>query len=208
MKRKNQLAGLIAAALILTFSACKKENNIMNPGTSPATAGDDMISERGANPDEEVLAPSHSNERLTLTGFVYTESNDAAQNSILSYKQHADGHLSLESTTNSGGAGNGAGLGSQGAVIIDGQHQWLFAVNAGDNSVSSFEMHNNGSLTLAHTAPSGGTTPISLTAYHNLLYVVNSGSDNIKGFQIGAGGSFTDIAGSVQSLSATGSGPC
>ncbi|MEP7169345.1 MAG: beta-propeller fold lactonase family protein [Bacteroidota bacterium] len=206
MKRKNQLAGIIAAALILTFSACKKENNFTNPGTSTTASGDDMISERGQNPDEEILSASGENERHSNNGFVYTESNDVAHNSILCYKQHADGHLSYESTTMSGGAGNGAGLGSQGAVVLDEHHAWLYAVNAGDNSVSSFEVHSDGSLMLAHTTSSGGTTPVSVTTHHNLLYVVNAGSDNIKGLQIGAGGSLTDIAGSMQSLSITGAG--
>ena len=206
MQTKNQLAGIIAAALILTFSACKKENSFTNPGSSPAASGDEMISEKGQNPDEEVFSASGDNSRHSHTGFVYTESNDASQNSILCYKQHADGHLSYESTTMSGGAGNGAGLGSQGAVVLDNNHAWLYAVNAGGNSISSFKVHSDGSLTLAHTASSGGTTPVSVSTHHHFLYVVNAGSDNIKGLQIGAGGTLTDIAGSMQSLSTTGAG--
>ncbi len=112
----------------------------------------------------------------------------------------------LQSTISTGGTGLGSGLGSQGAVVIDEKHDWLYAVNAGDNSVSSFKINNNGDLTFAHKASSGGIKPVSITVHGNLLYVVNAGSDNIKGMIIGSGGSLTDIAGSIQSLSVTGAG--
>ena len=130
-----------------------------------------------------------------------------AQNSILIYKQHANGKLSYMTTVPSGGVGTGAGLGSQGALELDKEHQWLYAVNAGDNSISSFWVHSDGSLTLAHTASSGGTTPVSLTVHKNWLYVVNSGSANICGFNIGSGGMLTKIDGSLQSLSSSSAGP-
>ena len=55
MQTKNQLAGIIAAALILTFSACKKENSFTNPATTSSTSTNDLISERGTNPDEAVF---------------------------------------------------------------------------------------------------------------------------------------------------------
>jgi len=42
----------------------------------------------------------------------------------------------MQQQVNSGGAGYGAGLGSQGALILNETHSWLFAVNAGDNTVS------------------------------------------------------------------------
>ena len=96
-----------------------------------------------------------------------------------------------------------AGLGSQGALTLSQDHEWLFAVNAGSNSVSSFKVHNDGSLSLAHTENSDGQMPVSLSIHENLLYVLNFGSDNIHGFHVGANGSLTDIVGSTRSLSGT-----
>ncbi|MEO8085610.1 MAG: beta-propeller fold lactonase family protein [Bacteroidota bacterium] len=206
MQTKNQLTGIIAVALILTFSACQKEGDFTNPGTSASTSTNDLISENGTNPDEAVFTQDASARHGQNRGYVYTESNDAAQNVIYVYAQNANGTLTADGTTPSGGTGTGAGLGSQGALVLDANHQWLFAVNAGSNSISSFEVHNDGSLTLAHTAGTSGTSPISIGLHNNLLYVVNAGSDNIAGFTLGAGGSLTPINGSNQSLSATGAG--
>ncbi len=141
-------------------------------------------------------------------GFIYTESNDAGQNSILTYVQNSNGNLSFLSSTASGGNGSGAALGSQGAIAFDSvQPQLLFAVNAGSNSISSFSINDNGSLTLAHTVSSNGTLPVSLTIRNGLLYVVNSTSANISGFTIGTGGTLTLIPGSSQPLSATNAAP-
>ena len=86
-------------------------------------------------------------------------------------------------------------------------HTWLFAVNAGSNSVSSFKINNDGTLELKHTESSGGTTPISVCVYDNLLYVVNAASADINGFTIGWDGSFTPIDGSHKSLSDITAGP-
>ena len=206
MQTKNQLAGIIAVAVILTFSACKKENSITNPATSGSASPNNLISEKGTNPDESVFTEDANARYGQNRGYVYTESNDAAQNVIYAYAQNANGTLTADGTTTSGGTGAGAGLGSEGAVVLDANHHWLFAVNAGSNSVSSFEVHNDGSLTLAHTAGTSGVKPISISVHNNFLYVVNAGSDNIAGFTLGAGGSLTPITGSVQSLSATGAG--
>ncbi|MEO8665882.1 MAG: beta-propeller fold lactonase family protein [Ignavibacteria bacterium] len=205
MKRKNLFAGTIVFAFLLFFTACNKDNIVSNSDTP--SSSNELISENGQNPDEAIFTASVENDTRFRSGFIFTESNDAANNSILCYRQHDDGQLILKSTTISGGVGTGAGLGSQGAIILDEHHEFLYAVNAGGNSVSSFKVHNDGSLSLRHTAPTGGTTPVSVTTHHNLLYVVNAGSDNISGFRIGANGNLTAIAGSIKSLSGTGTGP-
>ena len=156
---------------------------------------------------EYPLLSENSKKINSRQGFVYTESNDASQNTILSYFQNSNGTLSFLGTTASGGNGSGAGLGSQGALALHNSHHWLFAVNAGSNSISSFSIGDDGSLTLAHTVSSNGTLPISLTVHGNLLYVVNSTSANISGFTIGAGGTLTWIDGSTQPLSAATAAP-
>ena len=195
-----------AVAVVMAGTSCTKEAKTETASLSSDAALRSMISENGANPDDISLSDATGKEAQEY-GYVYTESNDASHNSILVFKQKYDGMLTLASTVASGGKGTSAGLASQGAIVIDEAHKYLFAVNAGDNTISSFWIHSDGSLTLASTCGSGGTMPISVSCHENLLYAVNSGSDNICGFAIGADGSLTQMQGSVQSLSGTGVAP-
>ncbi|MDQ3051640.1 MAG: lactonase family protein [Bacteroidota bacterium] len=204
MKKKFQLIALVLASAALTFSSCKKEEQ--NLASQQSATGTPDFSEKGANPDDADLSPD-ALARHTHNNYVYTESNDAGTNHILVYKKNANGSLTYQSSEASGGAGTGALFGSQGALVLDKHHEWLYAVNAGDNSVSSFKVHNNGDVTLKHTEGSGGTLPVSLCVYNDLLYVVNQTSANIKGIRIGAGGSLTGIPSSIKVLSAPNADP-
>jgi len=158
---------------------------------------------KGSSADQQQVDASSSIPRAgnSRQGVVYIESNDAQQNSILSYFQNSNGTLTYFATTASGGAGTGTALHSQSALQADETHHWLFAVNAGSNSISSFSINSDGSLVLLQTISSNGTFPVSLTVFGDWLYVVNSASANISGFTIGTGGKLTYIAGSNQSLS-------
>ncbi|HEY5407511.1 MAG TPA: beta-propeller fold lactonase family protein [Ginsengibacter sp.] len=212
MKKFNFLKTSMVVAIAFTIGSCNKktDTNLTQPA-NPTSVTEAMMSENGANPDEVAITENSAainSELNSSTGlgsghFLYTESNNSGSNEILIYKIKNNGTLEWKGSEVSGGAGSGAGLGSQGALVIDKNHNWLYAVNAGGNSVSSFKINNDGSLTLAHTANSGGTGPNSVSVYGNLLYVLNHGSDNIHGLKIGAGGSLTAIAGSSQALSST-----
>jgi 6-phosphogluconolactonase len=198
MFKKINLLVVIVACGAITFSSCKKEDQMTN--SSQSSSGPVDLTEGGQNPDETSLTPN-SNERFSLGGYVYTESNATSQNEILCYRQHADGSLTLEATVASGGTGVGAGplglgLDSQGALALSKNNEWLFAVNAGSNSVSSFKVHNDGSITLQNTVSSGGMLPSSVCVHHHTLYVLNNGSSTINGFEIGTGGTLTAIPGS------------
>jgi 6-phosphogluconolactonase len=105
-----------------------------------------------------------------------------------------------------GGNGTDGGLGNQGGVILSEPHRWLYAVNAGSDSISVFRARMGG-LTLIDTVASGGSQPVSLTRHDNLLYVLNAGSDSIAGFTINDNGTLSPLAGSVRSLSGTGTAP-
>jgi 6-phosphogluconolactonase len=205
MKKLQRLKVLMVAVLFSGLLACHKnvDQQAMRPADNDASV-QAMITEDGANPDELIFAQNSS--LLDKPGnakshFVYTESNSAGTNRILIFAIKSNGSLELMGSEASGGAGLGAGLGSQGAVALDEHNNWLFAVNAGSNSVSSFRVNDNGSLSLAHTEWSGGTKPVSLSVKKGLLYVLNAGSDNIYGFTIGAAGELTPIEGSSQPLS-------
>jgi len=196
---------------MLAFSSCQKEQAITNSQSS-SEAPD--VSEKGANPDEaDVLPDAVARNCNNRGGYLYTESNSTSQNEILCYKQHHDGSLTLEATVASGGNGIGPGplnlgLDGQGALALSHNHNWLFAVNAGSNSISSFEVHNDGSITLVNTVGSNGTIPVSLCFHNHTLYVVNGGtSNNICGFDVAANGTMTMIPGSNLPLSASPADP-
>ena len=143
----------------------------------------------------------------TMSATLYTQTNSASGNQIQVYESASDGIPTLVAQVATGGLGSGAGLGSQGALALSSSHGFLFAVNAGSNDVSSFEVGSHG-LRLASRFSSGGTTPISLATHGDLLYVLNAGgSGNIAGFQIHHDGSLEAITGSSQPLSSAASGP-
>jgi 6-phosphogluconolactonase (cycloisomerase 2 family) len=211
MKTINFFKVSMALAVLFTIGACNKNNDTnIKQADHPKQVTEEMMSEQGLNPDEISITENSVNTSGALNRpgkndhYLYTESNDAGTNAILVFEINHNGSLQLDGTTASGGSGTGGGaLGSQGALVLDKNHEWLYAVNAGSNSVSSFKVHSDGSLTLAHTENTHGTTPVSVTVHGHLLYVLNRGSDNISGFWIGSGGSLAYIDGSTKPLSGT-----
>jgi 6-phosphogluconolactonase len=137
-------------------------------------------------------------------GAVYVLGNAPGGNAVLAYSRAGDGSLSGPVSYPTGGSGTGGGLGSQGALVLDGND--LYAVNAGDSTISRFAVRKGG-LELLATVPSGGTTPISLTVHGDLLYVLNAGGGgNITGFRTTHDG-LTPIPGSTRSMGPGSTGP-
>ena len=140
-------------------------------------------------------------------GSVYVQTNQASGNEIAVFHRSADGTLSSAGTVPTGGLGTGAGLGSQGSVLLSNDGRWLFAVNAGSDEISAFRVDANG-LILTDKVPSGGSRPTSLTLYKDLLYVLNAGgSGNITGFTVDQDGKLTALAGSTRPLSGNATAP-
>jgi 6-phosphogluconolactonase len=136
---------------------------------------------------------------------VYTLTNGAAGNAVQVFDR-AGGSLTPDGSFPTGGNGTGGGLGNQGGLILDGGER-LFAVNAGSDSISAFEVSRSG-LQLVDTVGSGGDQPISLTAHRGLLYVLNAGGDgNINGFRYTRSGDLSPLAGSTRPLSGAAPGP-
>ena len=114
-------------------------------------------------------------------GAVYTMTN-SAQNAILVFRRSEDGVLSRSATVPTGGTGTGVNLDSNGALAFNEDGRWLFAVNAGSNSISLFRRHGN-DLKLVDTVASGGVHPVSITVSEDLVYVLNDGAPaNVSGF--------------------------
>jgi 6-phosphogluconolactonase len=133
---------------------------------------------------------------------VYTLSNQVTNNDVLAFNRKANGTLLYQASYSTHGTGTGASLGSQGALTLSRNKQWLFAVNAGSNDISVFKVNEQGGLYFSDKKPSGGITPISVTNYDNLVYVLNTGgSSNISGFYFDANnGSLTPIPLSTRQL--------
>lgn len=135
-------------------------------------------------------------------GVVYVMSNDPAHNSILVFSRDSRGHLRALSHATAATGGRGGGdnapidpLGSQGALAYDDGTQMLFAVNAGDNSVTTFDTGALGvALRRRAVVASGGFIPVSLAVSQNLLYVLNAGgTGSIATFQIGPHGGLQQV---------------
>lgn len=137
-------------------------------------------------------------------GNVYTLTNAPGGNEVLIFDRWSDGSLRADGSAPTGGLGTGAGLGSQGALILDGR--WLLAVNAGSDDISV--LNTRASLQVRDVEPSGGDMPISVTIHGHLVYILNAGSGgNISGFRIDKQGDLTPIPGSTRPLSSANSGP-
>lgn len=210
MKKYKSTGKLLAIAIMLLATSCNKnQDKIASIDSHPESLTKSMMSENGLNPDETSIADLGNNSASfgkgigsTSSGhYLYTESNEMAGNMIMVYSINYNGSLQWNSKISSGGAGTGSPLGSQSAVTISKNHKWLFAVNAGSNSVSSFKIGKDGKLELKSTKNSSGKNPNSVTCKDNMVYVLNHGSDNIHGFWVSNDGMLTDIEGSTQSLS-------
>jgi 6-phosphogluconolactonase len=139
---------------------------------------------------------------------VYTLTNEASGNAVAVFDRASDGSLTPDGTASTGGLGTGAGLGSQGALVLDDNR--LFAVNAGDNTISMLRVGGGGAVSLTDVAPSGGAGPISVTVRGKLVYVLNQGDAttpaNITGF-LALFGQLAPLPGSSRPLSSATPGP-
>ncbi len=181
----------VGALALVALAGCAQDHNVTGIAADRAVA----------------LNASAPALRADGPGAVYALTNQAAGNAVAMYARGADGSLGWVGSVSTGGAGAGSGLGSQGAIVLSDDGRWLFAVNAGSNDVSAFQVSPAG-LSLMSRVPSGGVRPISLTVHDNVVYVLNAGGEgNISGFTVGADGALTPIPGSTRALSGTAVGP-
>jgi 6-phosphogluconolactonase len=147
-----------------------------------------------------------SNTTDAPVGAVYAQSNDPAGNAIVVFDRAADGSLTVAGSFSTGGLGTGAGLGSQGSVVLSGGGRWLLAVNAGSDQITAFRVTNHG-LVRTDIESSGGDQPISISIRGHLVYALNDGSDSLSGFRLTWQGDLKPIAGSTIGLSGAGISP-
>lgn len=158
-----------------------------------------------------------------FVGAVYAMTNGNGQdqnptNSIVAYGRNGDGTLSNIGIFPTGGDGGdfdgGEGLDpliSAYAVTKSDDNRFVFAVNAGSNTVSSFRVNSDFSLTLVAQKPTQGIGPNSVAYYNGVIYVSNIDADgvfngepdqegSIIGFYVNRRGNLAEIPGSLRSL--------
>jgi 6-phosphogluconolactonase len=139
------------------------------------------------------------------SGHVYLDGNTAGANTVAAYNRAADGSLTptAGSPFQIGGAGLGKGLGSQGAIQLSDNNQFVLAVDAGSNQISVLRTSADGSLTPVPGSPfsSGGVQPVSIAVHKRLVYVANDGdattSANYTGFTLTSQGQLVPLPNST-----------
>lgn len=169
-----------------------------------------------------LAAPSYGQ----FAGAVYTATNALDVNEIVAFGRNADGTLTHIGDFSTGGAGStefdgGEGLDpliSADSIIVTDDQSHLLTVNAGSDTISSFAINSDFSLSLVSTIASGGVGPNSLAYNNGRVFVSNIDRDgfalgnpavprgepndegNITGFNINSAGILTPIANSTINL--------
>lgn len=139
---------------------------------------------------------------------------DEPANQIIMFRRSAEGELTMLDTFDTGGQGSGPsqrfagdGLGSGNSVRLSTDNRWLFVTNAGSDTVSVFEVQNDG-LTLTNVVPTGDGSqshrfPVSVTQHEDMVYVLNAADDgSITGFRLSDDGRLTPLPDSTRTLDA------
>lgn len=160
------------------------------------------------------------------SGACYTMTNAIEGNEIAAFVRGDDGLLTPIGNYSTNGLGStefdgGEGLDpliSADSIIVSEDQRYLFAVNAGSDSITSFRISSDFSLTLVDTVSSGGVGPNSLAISGNRLFVSNIDRDglalgqpettrgepndegNVVGFIVSASGELNQVAGSTIEL--------
>lgn len=163
-------------------------------------------------PDEQSMKPMqaaepmHSMEAMQAmngheaVGHLYTQTNEN-RNVVVHYLRSADGTISESERIATGGAGSGGynpivdrestpnPFEGARSVTLSPDHRFLFATNAGDNSVSSFAVDDDGRLRLVDVKRTGNVVPgrsgsaksLAYDAATGTLYVLHSlGPDHVR----------------------------
>src|SRR6266536_1044438 len=121
-------------------------------------------------------------------GPVFVQTDNPAGNSVVVYDRAADGTLHEAGSYPTGGLGGVLDgsvvdhLASQGALAYDRARGLLYAVNAGSNTVTVFDVSGD-RLVRRQVIRSGGTFPVSIAVRGNVVYVLNArDGGSVQGF--------------------------
>lgn len=229
-----------------TFSTIESDlanGEDVNINLSPEANGDVVVSLTDGPGDGGGAAPPARNVDVVGAMYALTNQHDLSQqisaaddapsepfrvNQVVAYSRGTDGSLVQIGVYDTGGVGenirnSGANpLASQDPLIVSKDQRFVFAVNAGSESISSFVINQDdysltpADLNVSTSGASGAQNPVSLTIFEDILYVVNTGNfvddagneldtlpqdrnrvnASILGFRVGDDGSLTEIANS------------
>lgn len=150
---------------------------------------------------------------LPAEAIVYTSSNEASGNQVIAFDVNERGRPIELGRFDTQGIGTGDPLGNQSALATDASDRWLFVVNSGDSTLTSFRLQQDGLEFVDLEQDSGGFRPISVTVFGTLVYVLNEGDgvstdprlqyDTISGFRFTAGGLLEPIPDSTRIIDDT-----
>jgi len=141
------------------------------------------------------------------SGHLYMQTNEV-KNAIIQYDWSANGALAEVERVETGGAGSGElspiyhinrpnDFEGAGSVILTPDRRFLFATNAGDNSVSSFAVDKEGRLTLLDVkatgnTQNGGAKSLAYAPSSRTLFVVHTvGPDHLRLMSVDGEGKLT-----------------
>lgn len=238
---------LASAAVLLSLAACDSET--VSTITEALNTGEEVDLNISQNDDGAVVIGISDDAGGPPTGiavvgamYALTNQHDPSQqisasddapsepdrvNQVVAYSRGTDGSLFQIGVYDTGGIGeniraSGANpLASQDPLIVSKDQRFVFAVNAGSESISSFSINEDFTLTpvslnVSTSGSSGAQNPVSLTIFENILYVANAGNfvdengveldtlpqdrnrvnSSIIAFTVGDDGSLTPLEGS------------
>ena len=140
---------------------------------------------------------------------VFVMTNDTVKNEVLAYQRQRDGSFAWRGSFATGGRGSGGTtdpLQSQGSLTLNGNHNLLFAINAGSGTISSFHLFG-GLPILVDEETTGGAFPVAVAEHNGTVYVLNAGGNGaIIAFRADGFGHLFQIPNSTAHLTATNSG--
>ncbi len=153
----------VTLALIFSATACKKE-----PESKKSKS-------QAAVPATPTPTPAPTPTPFVPSGAAFFLSNPNGPNTVEAFSRNtATGLLAYLGSFPTGGNGTTAIQGSQAhAVVVNGD--FLYAVNSGSDSFSTFRIGSDGRPVWLATTPSNGVRPVSIAANRNLLFVLNQG---------------------------------
>jgi len=156
-------------------------------------------------PAANASEPNHTGPQSGVHA-VFVQTNDSAGNAVITYGRAGDGSLHWAgqyATGGLGGAESGAvvdPLASQGSLTYDANDHLLFAVNAGSDTFTVFDVDGT-HLHRLQVVSSAGHLPTSISVVGSHVYVLDAGNDGaISGFWIDGAKHVHAIGGSTRSL--------
>lgn len=134
-------------------------------------------------------------------GAAFAMTNRSTRNEIITYRRSADGALTRVGRVSTRGKGIGTDLDTQGGLQLAKHNRFLYAVNAGSDTISVFSVDGTHLEFLQKIY--AGDEPTSLTTHRNLLYVLDSSvaGNGILGFKTRADGTLKPLPHSERLLS-------